>query len=513
MRSTFYGIEIARTGVMVSQKGLDVTGHNIANVDTAGYTRQRLVTTAYDPYSATMKFKSVELGAVGGGSRVMILDQIRSSFLDRQYRTQQTQYSYWSTRTQGLTYVEALFEGEESASINQGILDLFNAFNTLATEANDGAQREVVQSAGQALCDSLNQIYDRLVEQQENQNLAVETVVKEINDIAENIAQLNKAIYYYELDGQPANDLRDKRNLLLDQLSELADITYKETDDNKLVVTLAGEELVNYTTTKTLSTQERVDALSGSTFSDPCWIDDTTDPPTVTVLDADDFGGELGAHLNLRDNDTSSTPGIPYFMEQLNILARAIVETVNAVHSQGYTHPASGSESVTGINFFDMPDDDLSKVTAGNISLSAEVLDNIYNIAASTVKIVLAAPDGDNYLQEGNQNNAKLLYGILNQTDIELSDGTSIGGLRSFIDGIVLKVATTLKQSKDYESNHQTQLLSVDTQRQSVSGVSLDEEMTNLIKYQHAYSGAARVMTAMDEALETLINKMGRVGL
>lgn len=515
MRSTFYGIEIGRTGINVSQKGLDVTGHNIANVQTAGYTRQRLINTAYDPYSETMKFKNVNLGEVGGGAHVKILDQVRSSFLDRQYRTEQTLLSYWDARVTGMSYVEALFEGEEMATLDQGILDLFSAFNTLASEPNDREQRVVVRGAAQSLCDSFTQVYDRLVDLQDTQNLAVKTVTEDINNRARSIAELNKAIYFHELDGQPANDLRDKRNLLLDELSALVDITYYETDDNKMVVEVAGQELVNYTDVRKMSISTSTNPTTGIEHSVPCWEDPYTGK--ITEIPAEELGGELKAHMDLRDGSTSELPGIPYFIERLNILARALVETINKVHTTGYTHPASGMGSRTGINFFDVPGGSISNVTAMNMSLSEDVLTSEYNIAASTVYIDLRSPnlpgDGRDDLKEGEQENAKLLYEIKNLSDIVLSDGTSIGGLYSFMSGIELDIATTLNQAKKNQTNHTTQLLAVDTQRTSVSGVSLDEEMTGLIKYQHAYSGASRVITAMDEALDVLINRMGRVGL
>ena len=517
MRSTFFGIEIGRTGISVSQKGLDVTGHNIANVDTLGYSRQRLITTAYDPAVFAMKFKNTELGAVGGGSRVKILDQIRSVFLDRQFRTEQSLQSYWSTRTTGLSYVESLFEGDDVAKLSQNIRDMFSAFNTLATEGNDSQQRIVVRSAAELLCDSFRQVYDRLEEQQQSQNLAVETVVKEINNYAENIAHLNKAIYFYELDGEPANDLRDKRNLLLDELSSFVDISYYETADNKLVVEIAGSELVNYMTVNTMGTEPYVDPHTGNTYSNVCWLDASGIPivdgsGSTVLLTAAELGAELGSHMDLRDSVSSVTPGIPYYLEKINTMARALVETVNAVHSAGYTHPANGTGSVTGVNFFDVPGGNISNVTAKTISLSAEVIASEFNIAASTREIVLSITNPDT-LQEGNQNNARMLYEIFNRTDIALSDGTSIGGLNSYMDGVVLEVATALSKSKSFMSNHNIQMLAVTNQRTSIMGVSLDEEMTNLIKYQHAYSGSSRVITAMDEALETLINRTGRVGL
>ena len=512
MRSTFFGIEIGKTGISVSQKGLDVTGHNIANVDTKGYSRQRLTTTAYDPVVYGMKFRNTELGAVGGGAKVKILDQVRSVFLDRQFRTEQALQSYWDTRTTGLNYVESLFEGDEIATLSDNIQGMFSAFNTLATEGNDSHQRIVVRTAAELLCDSFEQIYDRLVEQQVSQNAAVDTVIKGINNIAENIAVLNKAIYYYEIDGEPANDLRDKRNLLLDELSSFVDITYHETSDNKLVVEVAGEELVNYMDVKKMGTINRAaDPLTGNIYTDVCFVDATTGlPDPATVKTSAELGSELGAHMDLRDSTNVENPGIPYFIEKLNTMARAVVNTVNEVHRLGFTHPSNGTGSINGVNFFD-DFGDITTVTAKNISLSAEVRLSEFNIAASDREVVLGINNPDT-LMEGNQNNARKLYEIFNRTDIMLG-GTAIGGLNSFMDGIVTEVATTLSKSKSFTTNHNIQLLSVTNQRTSVSGVSLDEEMTNLIRYQHAYSGSSRVITAMDEALDVLINRTGRVGL
>jgi flagellar hook-associated protein 1 FlgK len=509
MRSTFYGIEIGRTGINVSQKGLDVTGHNIANVDTVGYTRQRLFTTAYDPYSGVMKFKNVDLGAVGGGAHVKLVDQVRSSFLDRQYRTEQTMKSYFDNQVTGLSYVEALFEGEDMASLDQGISGLFTAFNVLASEPNDREQRIVVRSAATSLANSFEQVYDRLVDLQASQNLAVETVVYDINDKAQNIAELNKAIYFYELDGQPANDLRDKRNLLLDELSSLVDINYYETVDNRMIVEVAGDVLITHDKTAPMSTYKDIEPVTGNEISIPCWWNPSTG--VRTEITADQAGGELAAHMDLRDSSEVANPGIPYFIDKLNRLAQAVVETVNEVHRGGYTHPASGNPSRQEVDFFDP-----AGVTAKTIGLSANILESEYEIAASLKEIDLSAPVApvdEDLLQPGNQNNARLLYEIFNRTDIVLSDGTSIGGLHSYMNGIVLDVANTLNQAKQFQSNHSTQLLAVDVSRQSISGVSLDEEMTNLIKYQHAYSGSSRVITAMDEALDTMINRMGRVGL
>jgi len=120
-RSTFFGIEIGKTGITMSQLGLDVTGHNIANADTKGYTRQRLITTAYDPYSTIGRLLPVESAKVGGGAKIKILDQIRDRYLDIRFRAENTTNSYWTKRSQGLTYVEAYFDNVKDSTRCSGL--------------------------------------------------------------------------------------------------------------------------------------------------------------------------------------------------------------------------------------------------------------------------------------------------------------------------------------------------------------------------------------------------------
>ncbi|MDR0858828.1 MAG: flagellar hook-associated protein FlgK, partial [Oscillospiraceae bacterium] len=242
LRSTFYGLEIAASGLYVSQKGLDVTGHNIANVDTLGYSRQRLITTAYDPNAAVMKFKPVDGAQIGAGAKVKILDQIRDEFLDRQFRTEDNKRAEWETRTKSLTYVEALFEGADQAALIANIGNLFDAFSTFQQqEANDKAQREATLSTANALIENFHQIYAQLEAIQKSENDAIDVMVTQINNITVGIAQLNKQIYAYEAMGdQYANDLRDKRNVMLDELSTFVNINYHEDPEGKFHVYLGG---------------------------------------------------------------------------------------------------------------------------------------------------------------------------------------------------------------------------------------------------------------------------------
>jgi flagellar hook-associated protein 1 FlgK len=267
--------------------------------------------------------------------------------------------------------------------------------------------------------------------------------------------------------------------------------------------------------------------------------------------------------MDLRDGTTMETKGIPYYLEKLNNLARAFVQEVNAVHSQGYTDPPTGT-SVSGVNFFcdrvaryvrdtlgsgnryflNDNDDwecedtgvihsgpgvplgfdegfDISRITAANFRLDQRIIESVFNIAASDAFIDRQGTDLE--LQRGNNRNMNALYdlflhrnitvNIYEEDGVTLRHAVHIGGLDSYATQIRFDIAAELSFTRSLTDTTNVLLLSAEENRESVSGVSLDEEMTNIIRFQHAYSGAARVITAMDEMLDVLINRTGRVGL
>ena len=765
MGSSFAGLEIGRTGLMVAQVGLDVTSHNISNVDTKGYSRQRVVSTAFDPFGVIGRAFPASDALVGGGVRVKILDQIRSAYLDRRFRTESTLNAYWQKRTEGLSYIESYFDNvNEKTSINYSIAEFFRAVKIVAEDAVENPPRTLLRDAGLDLIQQFSSIYDGLIDLQDAQNTAVKVIVGDINRIAAEIVELNKSIYGFELTGHVANDLRDKRNLLLDDLSSLIDIKYDEYSDGKghtkLSVTIGGEELLNHDKAWEVDVVLHKNNIPGEAdVWAPAWKDMRTEPDTAAQLfiydvfgadtgltlynksgvdydnitnpaekealvakakqlmklfaantpewedvvddmgvfiglpqpakgyfdelnamlggvlyvfpmdpvaandcihtgvgvngqilihpclgdkaetivgalkldgakdkpyDPNPFivtGGELKAYMDLRDglgafnnagvpipNDVS---GIPYYIELMNNLARAIVIEVNKIHREGYTdHPTEGSTN--GVNFFNMdqaliwqsvagetlvpdgeggwyladaagllildvddnpqpvdptdpasgfysrwtndagdvlwllPDPDfgwvdtssgppipidpynegyeqdfnVTWITAKNISLSAEVIESVYNIACSSVLVERGANGGDKEtLQSGNNENMNALYKLFEMKNLVLPDkpdgtpGVSIGSLDGYATSIRFDIANTLNFAKKTLDTSVTLTLAAENQRLSVSGVSLDEEMVNLVKYQHAYNGAARVITVMDEMLDKLINGTGRVGL
>jgi len=533
----------------MSQLGLDVTGHNIANVDTKGYTRQRIVSTAYDPFGTIGRALPVSQALVGGGVNVKIHDQIRSAYLDRRYRTENTLNAYWQKRTESMRYLESYFDNvNEETSINYSIARFFQAMKVLAEDTVEGAPRTLLQTAGKDLVQQLNMIYEGLIDLQETQNQAVLVTVDEINRIADEISQLNKSIYGFEITGHLANDLRDKRNVLLDELSTYVDIEYRDYPDGKghtkLEVSIGGNVLVDHADSWQLGVWADADEAP---IWEVVWM--KNDQSSGLIPDLGNplvlKSGQLKAYIDMRDGDGagSNSKGIPYYIEMLNNLARALVQEINTVHVQGWTdHPVD--DSSTGILFFndfgagkvvfsyDDPDDpdkktgatyivdeaELINITARNICLSDEVEDNAYNIACSSTRIVNDIKQGKpEELQRGNNENMNALYDLFRKKDIALgavvSGGVSIGSFDGYATSIRFDVGNVLNSCIKTSENSNTLTVAADNQRISIAGVSLDEEMTNLIRYQHAYNGAARVITAMDDALDRLINGTGRVGL
>ncbi len=491
MSSTFYGLEIARTGLFASQSGLNLTGHNISNANTVGYTRQRLVQTSAALGVGTVKLADLARGVSGAGTTILGIEQVRDVFLDRQYRAENAQYQYWDTRSDALAYVEGLLDETGDSGLSDTINAFFNSLQSLSRNPESKEYRTNVQQTAQNMVDTFQQIASQLTDKAAEMNDAINTTVTQINDIARNIADLNVQIARFELNGESANDLRDQRNLLLDQLSGLANITSSEDASGRLTVQLAGEDLVVHDTVRTLTaTKDMTNPYTGAAdYYSVTWTDTGT---AVNVT-----SGSLRAFQDMRDGDSASNQGIPYYMQQLDTLAATLAHEFNVIHAAGYTLPdtSNGNTSVSGVNFFD----ETGTVTAANFSLSAEVLASVYNIAASDQQIT------DDSLR-GNYQNALNLYDL--QTTNISGFGTITGYYNSVITSMGLEISHT-NQMRDAEA---TLTGSIDTQRTSVSGVSMDEEMTNLIKYQHAYTSAARAITAIDEALETIISKMGVVG-
>ncbi len=517
MRSTFYGLDIANKGLFIAQRQVDLTAHNVSNANTDGYTRQRITSAAVDPVGMFSKFIPSDSANVGGGVRSMSIDQIRDKFLDRQYRNEYTKASYWETRYNTLYYVEDVFNNLDTSNLNDLMSGFFNSLQEISVNSTDAAVRKEVTEKALSLTETFHSYYGSLTDLMTQQNEMLKGSADRVNAISQQVSELNAAIFKYELSGNPANDLRDKRNLLLDELSGITAVSYKETGTGKtdlngkemftFQVTIGGETLVDHNSYRAL------EAVRDATND----VLDAMDPPptgedllyTIRFADTGDAvnisGGTMKAFIDMRDGNTTDTQGIPYLISELNKLVKAVVTEFNAVHQTGWTMPYTDEagvyhESTNGINFFDP-----NGLTLDTMGLSAEIKNSVFNVAASGEKVTM---DSNLHLETGNNDMAKALAKLYGAATVPV-----IGNFEKFYNTFITGLASEVKFASDMTDQEFALCDGLDSQRVSMMGVSIDEEMSSLVRFQHAYNAAARVLTAMDEDLDVLINRTGRVGL
>ncbi|MDO9353265.1 MAG: flagellar hook-associated protein FlgK [Solirubrobacteraceae bacterium] len=433
--SSFGALQTSLSGLLAHQRQLDVASHNIANADTVGYTRQAVNTTA-TPGIAIGGASNGATNWLGQGVTVESYQRLRNDFLDVSARTQNMLLGERGAKAEGLSRADAAMGEPSDTGINAKLNELWTSFKTLANTPNDpGARAQVIASA-QSLASSLKNVDANLgqiaSDAMSEFNALTTGPGNEIGGYASELAQLNDAIGQATAAGQQPNDMLDRRDLILDKLSSLAQVSVTNEGYGRISVKFgdAATPLVNGSTPTSVAT----------------WPQTLTNP-----------GGQLGGLLGVQ----ASVAG---YRTQLDNVAGQLAASVNAIHG---TPP-----------FF-----------SGNTAATLTV-----NVTAST----LQAGSGT-----GNQSNniAAALTALRGGT----ADAT--------YQGLVTTIGAETSAATAQRDLSISLVNDVESRRQSVAGVSLDEEMTNLIKFQRGYQASARAMSTVDEMLDVLINRTGRVGL
>ncbi|GAB6935089.1 flagellar hook-associated protein FlgK [Calditerricola yamamurae] len=519
MRSTFHGLEVGKRALFAQQAAMHTTGHNIANAHTEGYTRQRahLQTSLPIPYPGWQVDRAP--GQVGTGVTVAALERMRVDFLDVQYRGQAKYAGYWTAKADALSRLEVLFN-EPSESGLQAVLDSFwQAWQDLAKEPESLAARAVVRQRGVAVAETLAALHRGLVEYQNELNEAIRAKVTEINSIAAQIRDLNLQIAQVVPHGYQPNDLYDQRDVLLDRLAKLVDIR-TEPAANGMIKVYIGDPAMN---------QVLVDGITANTLAAVA-----DDQGLYAVrLGGNDLvltSGELLGHLEARGQVVDGKPVgiIPSFLERLNNLAVVLAKEINDLHRAGMNlddiqnRQADPNAALDRLPFFidrawyeanpnALNDPNLDPTTIPDPTDAANVMVNPL-ILASLNKIAAATPDPNTGISsEGDGSTARAIAAIKFKTITEGLPETST--LDDFYRYTIAQLGVDSQEAQRMKANSELLAGEIDNRRQSVSGVSLDEELANLVKFQHAYNAAARLITALDEMLNRVINGMGRVGL
>ena len=552
LRPTFIGYKTATSAIKVNQYMLDIVGQNMANVNTQGYTRQRL-----DINSVAFSASNMKLGTtgviIGQGVEAKGVSQFRDSFLDLRYRMESSKAGSEYVQYEALKDLENILD-EIPKDESQGMYGLDAQFSDLLRQLqslrpSDPVSEGVVRTSAQMLAQMLNN-YSQGLETIEKQQFSYlkDGAIVDVNQISENIAKLNKQIRESNISGNPALELNDDRNVLIDKLSAYLDIEVdiKPLDIgggktiDELVIRLRGTdiELVNrnFSNTVTISdatditkiniTQFEKDA-SGKVILDgsgkPEYADDVNITATITGGQIDGYlkflngKGEFATNDDTKEYDKAfDIKGVQYYQNMLDILADKFADKMNDLNKK----PKTFNDNGTVDEWDEKPLFEArggGEITAGNIKIS----DDWAKATDSYITNTIVKSDGDS---SGAKDNILRIIDSFQKSEdytanVDLDgDGTVEDGekrqlfkgtFQEFFTYTSTKLNLQVKSAEtSYKTYAETQF-HIDYARKSMSSVDLNEEGVNLLQYSKSYNAAARLMTTLDEMLDTLINRMG----
>ncbi|MBC8285993.1 MAG: flagellar hook-associated protein FlgK [Nitrospinae bacterium] len=560
MTSNIFSIlNTAKLGLLSQQLAIEVTGQNIANVQTEGYSRQEVNFEATNP-------RNFSLGQIGTGVKVAGIERAHDQFLLSQILSEGDTLGKFQVRKDVYDQLELLLSENNGRSLNQSLSSFFTAVQDLASNPTGLPERSSMLEEAKNLSSVFNNLGESLFQIQQNLDSAISVEVGKINSLAQEVAALNKSIHANEPTTYSANDLRDKRDLKVKELSELIDLNFVDERDGQISLTLDdGTPLVLQSTAFTLDT-----AINGNnkSFLDIGIQDAAGNSKNVT---SSITGGTLKGYLDMRDTEVEA------LKDKLDRMAAGFVQEFNEIHQQGF-----GIDGSTGNNFFNalkttvvtnVNNTGSATLTAANgdpsnisvdkyeITLTGAnsfSLQNLttgassgtftftsgstFNLANGFAVTISGSPAvGDRFKLSASEsasrdfsvsnevlsNGSKISAGLNSSTDganaLELVDlqsklvfdsitldasGSGTFTFDEFYSSIVSAVGIQSYASRSTLSQQDGILLQLKTRRESISGVSIDEEMINMIKFQQAYNAAARLIGVVDELLDTVISQV-----
>jgi flagellar hook-associated protein 1 FlgK len=467
--STFFGLNTALTGLTAQQKALYTVTHNLTNASTEGYTRQRVTLAAAPAYAYPGATTLVGAGQIGTGVEVTAFARLRDQFLDVQLREQLATLGQWQARSDQLGRVNQVINEPGDSGLASALQKFWAAWQGLSLAPESASAREVVRSTAQSLVSAFRGLATQLTQAQTEADAKISDRTARANALAGQITSLNQQIAKIVGLGQQPNDLMDERDRLVDELGGIAliSVTQPNPSNGKISISIGGQLLVD-------STTDAVNALAVDAAGNV-----TVGSTGVTLAD-----GSLRGLIDVRNTVIGGSSG---YLARLDTLANALIASVNAQHAAGF-----GLDGTTGNAFF-------AGAGAAGISLAPAVVGSLDKIAASATAADVP----------GGSGNAVLLGQLKDLTQV-------IGGVTTTIDGyyqmVVSQVGVDADQAFRMALVQRSVADATSNRRDGVSGVNLDEELADMVRFQKSYNAAARMITTIDEMLELIVNRMGLVG-
>lgn len=528
--STFFGLDIATRGLYSAQRGLTTVNHNVDNVNTPGYSRQVLEQRAARPL-----LMANGTGMLGTGSEVIGVKRVRDEYLDVKYRSEIQYLGEWEVKQALLEELQVLYNEPSDSGFNTVLNEFYDTLQQLSVDPSSPANRAALREKAIMLTKYFNSVAAHFDYLQNDINEIIYAKVEEINSLADQIAKLNQAIYRYEVSGNVANDLRDQRGYLVDKLAKLINVEAYEVsygklpdgrDDMRFVITISGKPLVDHDNVSYLAVTQRKDKLNE---------EDIPNLYEVHWADGNKLivkSGELKGYLDVRDgndglNGSPDFRGIPYYQRKMNEFVRTFALTFNEGlihdsqgnllkvygHVDGYKLNAADGDSPAGIRFFTMIDENGNPMRSSDFAGLGSDYEEMYrHITAKNFSISMEIyEDATNNIcisdRPGEVGNIEILRSLIDMRHNPYMFNE--GSPEDYIKTVISCLGVDGQLSMHYLNNQTAITKQINNRRESISGVSINEEMGNLVRYQHAYKAAAKMIQTYAEILDVLVNRLG----
>ncbi len=465
-----------KSGMTTAKAGIATAGHNISNAGTEGFSRQRAVSEA----QVTNQIAGQGGPYYGQGSKLSRIERINDNYIEKQLREGGRDLSYNEEKQVFLGQVEDVFNEMNGDGLNRLVAKFFNDFRKLSSEPSSEAVRQAVRESSQAMVGDFRRIRTEVEQIRNHVDNRVDGNMKELTSFGKELAELNNRIHVAEIQGNDANDLQDRRDMVIKKMNTLVDLNV--TKDNSGMVNVdirgvgpivTGVNFESYHVGRAPA-QEDQGSVANS-------LQIARSPHSTQYLTDRFKNGKLGALIETRDKSISMV------LDRLDQLAFSVASSVNELHEKGFT-----ADGKTGISFFAPMDG--PEGAAQRLALSQDIHSSVGNIA---IALQPDAPgDNRNALAISNLQNVHLFNGGRTTAD-------------DFYNSIVSDIGVTNARNNETLSQNRSIMAQLGKVREQTSGVSIDEETTNLMQFQHAFDASAKVIKTADEMLDTVLRLRG----
>lgn len=464
-------MDIGKRSMMNSQTALQTVSHNIANKNTEGYSRQRVDMQTAVPTGMGKR-------RVGNGAWATGVSRTNNPFIEKQLEGETNELGTKKSTAEAMVRVEQVYNEQQNKGLNKFIGDFFNSFRELSNSPESAAIRSMVKESGEFLAKDFKRVNSQLTKIQEEIDFQVGVHVQEINEITAEIAELNEKIQNVEMHAREANDERDRRDVLIKKLGSTININYAEADDGSVTITAGNNAILVSGGSKRDLIASRAPERPGKREGNVDVYYKSTDRGTPLNMTRQIKSGKLGGLLETRDNYINGV------LDEMDTLAFELSRQVNRAHQSGYD-----AYNKQGEAFFSPLQD------KAGASAMIEVNENIRLDSGKIVSGATPNGPGDNRI-------ANIISAM--QYDQHMNDGQST--FDDFYNNVVGSVGVKTARINSELASQKDIVDQLGKIRESISGVSLDEETAKMIEYQKSYDASARLIRTVDEMMETVLN-------